>query len=165
MELSRENRRLLAALEDGLPRDPRPYAALGARAGLSEAETLARLESLIDRGIVRRLGLIVDHRALGYTANAMVVWDLPDAEADAIGARLAGDPAVTLCYRRRRAAGWPYNLYVMIHGKSRETVEGHIGRIVEAQRLHAVPRAVLFSARRFKQTAARYGAAPQRGAA
>ena len=151
------DRRLLAAIQDGLPLTPRPYAAVGEALGLSEAEVIARLGALLDRGIVRRLGLIVRHRELGYRANAMIVWDLPDAAVDEIGARIAAFPFVTLCYRReRRPPDWPYNLYCMIHGRERTAVLAQLDEIVATLGIGSAPRAVLFSRRRFKQRGAVY---------
>lgn len=160
MELSPKERRLLVALEAGLPRLPRTFAALGARAGLEEGEVLRLLQGLLERRVINRLGLILRHHELGYRANAMLVLDLPDGEVDAAGAVLAADPAVTLCYRRpRRPPLWPYNLFCMVHGRDRVEVEGRIRALLEAAGLAGVPRAVLFSRRRHKQRGARYGAA------
>lgn len=159
------DRRLLAAIQDGLPLVPRPYAAVGERLGLSEAEVIARLGALLDRGVVKRLGLIVRHRELGYRANAMVVWDVPDAAVDDLGARMAAFPFVTLCYRRsRRPPDWPYNLYCMIHGRERRTVLAQLDAMVRALGITELPRAVLFSRRRFKQRGAVYAAGPAEAA-
>ncbi len=150
---------ILRAIQDGLPLVPRPYEAIGAVLGMEEAEVIARLERMRREGTIKRFGLIVRHRRLGYTANAMVVWDIPDDRVDEIAVRLARHEPVTLCYRRpRRLPDWPYNLFCMIHGRSREEVHDIIGRIVAAEGLESVDRAVLFSWRCFKQCGARFGA-------
>lgn len=157
MALSAEERRLLAALEDGLPLVPRPFQALGERAGLTEAQVIETLRSLVARGVIRRLGLILRHRELGYRANAMTVWDVPDEKVPDAAAALTRLPFVTLCYRRpRRPPVWPYNLFCMIHGKDRALVEAEIEEATRAARLSGLPRAVLFSRRCFKQRGARY---------
>lgn len=157
MELSRTDRRLIAALEDGLPLVARPYAALGAAIGLDEAETIVRLKALIEAGVIRRFGIIVRHHELGYRANAMTVFDVPDAEVARAAETLARLPYVTLCYRRpRRPPRWPYNLFCMIHGRDRAAVEALIAEASAAAALEAVPHAVMFSRRRFKQRGARY---------
>lgn len=148
---------LLAALQEGLPLDARPYALLGEKAGLSEAMTLEMLEGWLADGLLKRFGVIVRHRALGYTANAMCVWDVPDSEVTELGRQLAAVPGVTLCYRRERALpDWPYNLYCMIHGKAREDVLAL--RQAEAARLglDRFPHQILFSNHCFKQCGARY---------
>ncbi|OHC61303.1 MAG: AsnC family transcriptional regulator [Rhodocyclales bacterium RIFCSPLOWO2_02_FULL_63_24] len=147
-------KRLIAALQPGLELVARPFARLGERAGMSEREVLSRIDGWIEEGLIKRFGVVVRHHELGYRANAMVVFDVPDAEADAIGRRLAAEPGVTLCYRRRRnSPHWPYNLYCMVHGRSRQEVQPVIEGL---SRLVALPAQALFSTRRFKQCGARY---------
>ncbi|MFN3594415.1 MAG: Lrp/AsnC family transcriptional regulator [Thiobacillaceae bacterium] len=152
---------LAAALEDGLPLTPRPYTRLAARCGASEAEVLARIERLLALSVIRRFGVVVRHRELGYTANAMVVWDIPSPQVDRAGRLLAAQPAVTLCYQRpRRLPEWPYNLFSMVHGRDRAAVLAQVSRLQEMLRnalgLPDVSGQPLFSRRRFKQCGARY---------
>ncbi|MCP4329658.1 MAG: Lrp/AsnC family transcriptional regulator [Alphaproteobacteria bacterium] len=166
MELTDRDRDLLAALQEGLPLVERPYREIADRLGCREDEVIARLAGLIDTGIIKRLGVVVRHHELGYRANAMVVWDVPDRDVEDAGRRLAALPYVTLCYRRpRRLPEWPYNLFCMIHGRNREAVEGLIAEAASACRLGAIPRETLFSTRRFKQRGARYDAAEPGAAA
>jgi DNA-binding Lrp family transcriptional regulator len=148
--------RLIAALADGLPLDPRPFAALARTAGVDEDEAVARVRRMVGDGVIKRFGLVVRHHELGYCANAMVVWDAPDDRVRIAGRRLARNTEVTLCYRRARHTGWPYNLYLMIHGRDRAAVLATVGRIEAEAGLGGLPRRVLFSRRRFKQTGARY---------
>ena len=106
MVLNEQDRDLIAAIQGGLPLVARPYAVIAARLGLSESVLIARLGELQAAGLIKRMGVVVKHRALGYHANAMVVWDIPDAEVERIGALLADESCVTLCYQRpRRIAG------------------------------------------------------------
>jgi DNA-binding Lrp family transcriptional regulator len=155
--LSEADDRLVAALECGLPIIPQPYRALAARAGMTEAELLQRIGALLADGTIRRLGVVVRHRTLGWRANAMVVFDVPDSEVDATGEWLGHQHAVTLCYRRpRRAPHWPYNLFCMIHGRARDEVRNRIQALREAPRLARLPYTVLFSSRCLKQCGARY---------
>lgn len=147
-------KQLIAALQPGLELVSRPFARLGERAGMSEDEVLERIAGWLDEGLIKRFGVVVRHHELGYRANAMVVFDLPDAEVDRIGLQLAAEPGVTLCYRRTRSLpDWPYNLYCMVHGRSREEAQPVIERLI---RLAGVPGQALFSTRRFKQCGARY---------
>ena len=150
------DRRLVGAIQDGLPLAPRPYAAVAGRVGASEAQVQERIAGLLREGVVKRLGVVVRHRELGYRANAMVVFDAPDGCVDRLGERLARLAPVTLCYRRtRRRPCWPYNLYCMIHGRDRRNVMGWVeDRLPRA--LGRLDRAVLFSRRRFRQRGARY---------
>jgi len=148
---------LFLALQEGLPLVSRPYAALGARAGYSEAEVIARLRDWRDSGLIKRLGVIVRHRRLGYRANAMVVFDLPDEQVQQVAGIMCGLPFVTLCYRRpRHGDEWPYNLFCMIHGHDRGRVEAQIRQLIETCGILEAPTATLFSTRCFKQRGARY---------
>ena len=147
-------KQLIAALQPGLELVTRPFARLGERAGMSESEVLTRISGWLDDGLIKRFGVIVRHHELGYRANAMVVFDAPDADVDRIGRLFAAEAGVTLCYRRSRSLPhWRYNLYCMVHGRSREEVQPKIDRL---SRLAGLPAHALFSTRRFKQCGARY---------
>lgn len=150
-------RRLLLALQDGLPLVAQPYAAIGEKAGISEALVLEIIERWLAEGRIKRFGVVVRHHELGFSANAMCVWDVPDALASELGRRLAAEPAVTLCYRRQRALpDWSYNLFCMIHGKERDEVSAARDTLAARLGLDVWPHAVLFSGERFKQRGARY---------
>ncbi len=156
--LSPGERRLVAATAAGLPLVAAPYAAVSQELGISESEVLDLLRTMLADGRIRRIGAVVRHRRLGYEANAMAVWDVPDGQVAALARRLARDPAVTLCYRRSRALpDWPYNLYCMVHGRLRALVSHDVARLAAAHGLDAFPHAVLFSSRCFSQRPARYG--------
>ena len=148
--------RILAEIADGLPIVPAPYAEVGSRLGLGEREVMERIQGMIAHGVIRRFGAIVRHHELGFAANAMTVWDVPDLEADAIGATVSRYPFVTLCYRRPRRPEWPYNFFCMIHGRNRTTVWTQVDILNRSAGLGRFPHAVLFSRRRFKQRGARY---------
>ncbi|MEN8107274.1 MAG: AsnC family protein [Pseudomonadota bacterium] len=161
MVLNESDHKLVAAIQDGLPLVPHPYAALAATIGTTEADIIERLRRLQDDGMVKRMGVVVKHRALGYHANAMVVWDIPDSDIERVGELLAEQECVTLCYQRpRRLPDWPYNLFCMIHGREREAVLRRLAQIIDANGLGNIPHEVLFSLRSFKQRGARY-ALPQ----
>jgi len=156
---------LIGAIQGGLPLVPRPFAQLAAQTGESEQAVIGRLQSLVDRGVIKRMGAVVRHRELGYGANAMVVWDVPDEQVGELGRCLSRFEFITLCYRRpRHGADWPYNLFCMIHGRDREEVEGKVRQLVQCCRLESIPHAILFSRRRFKQRGAHYRGAARREA-
>lgn len=158
------DRRVLAAIQGGLPLVARPYAEIATRTGLSEAEVIDRLGRLLESGVIRRLGVVVRHHEVGYGANAMVVWDVPDDEVRALGRCLAGFDFITLCYQRpRRLPQWRYNLYCMIHGRDRDEVLAHLEWMVKRCGLQGLPHSVLFSRRRFKQRGAAYFAGTDNG--
>lgn len=118
------DRRLLAATASGLPLTPAPFAEIAGWLGLSEDEVIARLRGLQEAGIIRRIAAAPNHYALGMTANGMSVWDVADEAVDRLGEQVGALPFVSHCYRRPRALpGWPYNLFAMIHGSSRDEVQ------------------------------------------
>lgn len=146
---------LLQALTQGLPIVAAPFSVLAAKLGREEDEVLARIQVLIDAGIISRFGVIVRHRALGWRANAMVVWDLPSDQITKAGPALAEQPGVTLCYERTPIEGkWPYRLYSMIHARSRLEALKHLANAASLPELRGVPHKALFSTRCFKQTGA-----------
>ncbi len=150
---------LIRAVQQGLPLVPQPYAVIAGELGISETEVMARLARLIDGGAIKRFGIVVRHRELGYRANAMVVWALPENRVAEIGRYIGRLPCVTLSYRRLpRPPAWPYNLFAMIHGRDRRSVLDQLEQIKGYLGLAETHCAVLFSARRFKQRGARYDA-------
>ena len=149
------DRPLAALLEAGLPLVPRPFDDWAQALGRTPASVLVTLQQWLDQGTLRRIGAIVRHHELGFDANAMTVFDIPDAAVDRCGEALAREVGVTLAYRRERAPGWPYNLYCMVHGRDRTEVLEVIARATGNAGLAHYPHEVLFSCRRFKQTGPR----------
>lgn len=148
---------LIGAIQQGLPLAPRPFAKIGAGIGLSESEVIAGLAHLSEQGVIKRMGVVVRHHELGYRANAMVVWDIPDDRVSALGHCIGKFDFVTLCYRRpRRMPAWRYNLFSMIHGQDRDEVLSLVAELKEQCGLRDIAHEVLFSCRRFKQCGARY---------
>ena len=146
---------LAALVEDGLPLIERPFDAWAQALNRTPESVVATLQQWLAAGTLKRFGAVVRHHEMGFTANAMTVFDVPDALVDGCGAALASQRGVTLCYRRERAPGWPYNLYCMVHGRDRASVRAVLDDIIPRSGLEEHPRAVLFSRRRFKQVGAR----------
>lgn len=148
---------LIGAIQQGLPLVIHPFAKIGARIGLAESEVITGLGHLMERGIIKRMGVVVRHRELGYRANAMVVWDIPNDQVSILGKRFGSSDSVTLCYRRpRRLPAWRYNLFTMIHGRHRDEVLKLVDQLKGRYGLENIAHEVLFSRRRFKQCGARY---------
>ncbi len=157
MTLELLDQQLIASIQDGLPLTGKPFAHIAKQLGLSEDYVLHRLQQLKDNGTIKRLGVIVRHRELGFKANAMVVWDIPDNNIAEIAQRIASFDCVTLCYQRpRRLPEWPYNLFSMIHGKDRASVLERLAELVEVLELQDIKHTPLFSTKRYKQRGARY---------
>ncbi|MFZ2852757.1 MAG: Lrp/AsnC family transcriptional regulator [Rhodocyclaceae bacterium] len=152
-------RRLVVATQGGLPLVPRPYHALAEQLGAPVEEVMACLASMLERGVIRRIGAVPNHYAIGYTANGMSVWDVPDERIDELGARIGALDFVTHCYHRpRKLPAWPYNLFAMVHGSSREEVLSKVAQIAELLGADFRAHDVLFSTQILKKTGLRIGA-------
>ncbi len=150
------DRAIIRATQAGLPLTPRPYHDVAERLGLPPEEVMTRLRAMQARGVIRRLGAVPNHYKLGYQANGMTVWDVPDEWVDELGARVGGLDSVSHCYRRpRHLPDWPYNLFAMVHGRSREDVEAEVRRIAALLGEYDRGRAVLYSTRILKKTGLR----------
>lgn len=124
------DRRLIVATQAGLPRVSRPYDVLAEQLGMTVDEVLQRLRRMLESGVIRRIGAVPNHYAIGYTANGMSVWDVDDGRIDELGARVGVLEFVTHCYRRpRRLPDWPYNLFAMVHSGSRDEVAARVAEI------------------------------------
>lgn len=163
---------LIEIISKGLPLVKQPYAAIAEQLGSSEADVIEGIQRIMMRGDLKRLGVVVRHRQLGYRANGMVVWDVPDERVKEVGHCIGQYAFVTLCYQRpRRLPDWSYNLFSMIHGQDRDEVTEQVAFIVEQCGLHDVDHRILFSKRCFKQRGASYsrksldGIAARRGIA
>ncbi len=151
------DQQLIAAIQDGLEFTSKPFARIASQLGITERKVLNRLEQLKENGTIKRMGVVVKHRKLGFKANAMIVWDIPNDRVAEVAQRIASFECVTLCYQRpRRMPEWSYNLFSMIHGKDRESVLERLADLVEILELQDVKHKPLFSTRCFKQRGARY---------
>ncbi len=150
-------RRLVMALQEGLPLFIRPFSVLASRVGCDESEVLERISRWCEEGVIKRFGVVVRHQELGYGANAMLVHDIPDEDVGRLGDLLARESGITLCYQRPRVLpDWPYNLFCMIHGQVREDVLAKIAELRQRLDLAGYAHDILFSLTRFKQNGARY---------
>ena len=157
VQITAEDRALIKAVEHGLPIASRPYAVIAKDLGTTEQDVISRLQHLMDNGAIKRYGVVVRHKELGYTANGMVVWNVPDDKVEELGICIGKYACVTLSYRRpRRLPEWPYNLFTMVHGSNRDEVTKKVEDIVANCGLQDTDHTILFSTRRFKQRGASY---------
>jgi len=152
------DRKIIRATQAGLPRVPRPYHAVAESVGCTADEVIARMTRLLETGVIRRIGAVPNHYRLGYRANGMTVWNVPDDRVQELGRRIGALDFVSHCYHRpRHLPAWPYNLFAMVHGHDREEVAGQIAAIADllgdADRGHEV----LYSTRILKKTGLRLG--------
>lgn len=150
------DRALILATQAGLPLVAEPYAAIAEELGLSTAEVMQRLQAMQASGKIRRIGLVPNHYALGYTHNGMSVWDVADERIDILGPRLGALPFVSHCYQRpRHLPDWPYNLFAMVHGRSREETDAQVAEIARLLGDEVRAHTVLYSTRILKKTGLR----------
>ncbi|MBI3575839.1 MAG: Lrp/AsnC family transcriptional regulator [Gammaproteobacteria bacterium] len=157
-KLDATDRRIIVVTQEGLPRVSRPYHAIAAQLGVSADEVMARLRRMLESGVIRRIGAVPNHYLLGYKANGMSVWDVPEERIRELGKKIGALDFVSHCYHRPRyLPEWPYNLFAMVHGRDRAEVEAKVAQIAallgEADRGHAV----LYSTRILKKTGLRLG--------
>jgi len=156
MPLDRTDRRIIKATQGGLGLSLRPYDAVAMEVGVDTGEVIRRMKRMRDAGVIRRLGVVPNHYSLGYLANGMTVWDVPDDKITELGSRIGAFDFVSHCYHRpRHLPDWPFNLFCMVHGHDRSEAEHHAGEIAallgEDNRGHKI----LFSTRILKKTGLR----------
>ncbi len=147
-------KRVILALQRDLEITARPFLELAQQLGVSEEDFLAAVQSLVAKGYIRRFGATLRHQLSGYGANALVTWVVPAADLRRVGLLLSGHQAVTHCYHREPAPGWPYNLYSMLHGKNPGDLETLAAAL--AQEAGISEYEILFSDTELKKTTMRY---------
>ena len=130
-ELSKKEKEVLKSLIEGIPLSKRPFHTIAQKLGLKEEEVLEITKKLLEKGIIRRIGITLRHNLAGVEGNAMVAWKVPEEKIEEIGKYLASFSYISRCYIRKTYEDWNYNLYTMIHGKDREEVEKRIKEISE----------------------------------
>ncbi|HHJ17466.1 MAG TPA: Lrp/AsnC family transcriptional regulator [Gammaproteobacteria bacterium] len=157
-DLAQLDRRIVMATQAGLPLDARPYNWLASELGVERDLLVERLRVMLDEGRIRRIGVVPNHYRLGYSANGMSVWDVPDEDIQTIGKQVGELEIVSHCYHRpRHLPDWPYNLFAMVHGHSQEEVRGKVEQIAQLLGDKARQHDVLFSTRILKKTGLRIG--------
>ncbi len=152
------DRRIVVATQGGLRLTPRPYDAVADELGMSPAEIKDRLARMLEAGAIRRIGVVPNHYALGYRANGMSVWDVPDERVRELGHMVGEIDFVSHCYHRpRHLPDWPYNLFAMVHGRTREEVDAKVAEIAELLGDANRGNEILFSTRILKKTGMRFG--------
>jgi DNA-binding Lrp family transcriptional regulator len=155
-DLAQLDRRIVLATQAGLPLDARPYHWLASELGVQADVLMERFRVMLDEGRIRRIGVVPNHYRLGYSANGMSVWDVPDEDIKAIGKQVGELDIVSHCYHRpRHLPGWPYNLFAMLHGHSQEEVRSKVEQIAQLLGDKARRHDVLFSTRILKKTGLR----------
>lgn len=145
---------IIAALQADFPLTGRPYAVIAAQLGMSEQELLQHIKRYQESGFIRKIGAVLHHREVGFTANALCVWQVPAEQLDRVGNAFASHPAVSHCYARDPQPAWPYTLYTMIHGTSAAECEVCVRELADSAGIKAYK--LLYSLRELKKTSMCY---------
>lgn len=155
MELDEKDEAILRVMQDDIPLVSRPFLAAAEKLGISEGEVITRVRRMVESGVVRRFSASIRHRKLGIKANPMIAWRVPKENVEEVGTRLASYDEVTHCYERPVVPGkWEYNLYTMIHGYDRESVEKLAEKLSRAVGIKDYM--LLYSTKEYKKTYKRY---------
>jgi DNA-binding Lrp family transcriptional regulator len=150
------DRAIVVASQAGLALEPEPYRRIAEAVGAPPEEVMRRLRAMLEAGVIRRIGAVANHYALGWRANGMSVWDVADDVVDDCGAAVGALDFVSHCYRRpRRLPAWPHNLFAMVHGRARAEVEANVARIAALLGDAARGHDVLYSTRILKKSGLR----------
>ncbi|MEM2925686.1 MAG: hypothetical protein QXJ68_08385 [Methanocellales archaeon] len=141
---------LLQVLQDGIPIESEPFKKVAEQLKLSQAEVINRIANLIQKRKIKRIAASLSHRSIGYRANALVVWNVPSARVDEVGKKMASYREVSHCYLRSRRKNWKYNIYIMIHGRSKKACLKAVKKIAKEIKINDYE--VLFSERELKKT-------------
>ncbi|HTA06153.1 MAG TPA: Lrp/AsnC family transcriptional regulator, partial [Solirubrobacteraceae bacterium] len=140
---------VIRALQGDMPVVSEPYAPAAAEVGMTEQAFLDHLAGMQERGILRRVAAILYHRRAGFSANGMGVWNVPDGQIEEIGRRMASVRGISHCYQRPTYEDWPYSVFTMAHGRSKEECDAVLDAIAEQTQIH--DRATLYSSTEFKK--------------
>ena len=151
---------VVSELQQDLPLTSRPFDAMAEHVGMRVDEFLDRCRALLDRGVMRRFGTSIRHHSAGFAANAMVCWRVPPPMVEAAGKMVSAFAEVSHCYERQTGEGWPYNLFAMIHGRTREDCKRTIERIADQSGIEEYR--ALFTVKEFKKERVRFAATQRR---
>ena len=147
-------KKVIAAIQGDINVSDRPYRQIADKLNISEERILEILQSLCDRGVIRRFGATLRHQKSGFSANAMGAWQVAEDRIEAVGKIMATFKEVSHCYRRNPTSNWPYNLYTMIHAKDEASCRETARKMSEKSGVKTY--ALLFSRRELKKTSMQY---------
>jgi siroheme decarboxylase len=147
---------VIRALQGPMEVTDRPYDAAAAEAGMGTDDLIRHLRGMVDRKLLRRVAAILYHRRAGFSANGMGVWRVPEDRILEVGAQMAAVRGISHCYQRPTYADWPYSVFTMAHGRSKEECDAILDGIADEHDLHGDDRAVLYSSTEFKKIRLHY---------
>lgn len=154
MQLDEIDKKVIRAMQGEFPLVAEPYKLIAEEVGISEEELLKRLKSYKNSGKIRKMGAVLRHRQVGYAANVLCAWVVPPERLDEVAKGMSASPSISHCYDRNIYPEWPYNVYTMIHGHSREECEEIAAALAEKYNLKK--REMLYSVKEWKKTSMQY---------
>ena len=152
--LSDRDKEIVKVLQEDFPLCEEPYKVLAEKVGISEEEFLQRVQELVDEKKIRKMGAVIRHREAGFKANALCAWSVPPEKIDDIAKIMSSHPAISHCYDRTTAPNWNYNLYTMIHAKTRAECEGIIFELAQITGIKSFQ--IMYSKKEWKKTGMKY---------
>jgi siroheme decarboxylase len=146
----------IQAMQGPMEAVERPYDAAAEELGISTDELLEQLRNMVDRKLLRRVAAILYHRRAGFSANGMGVWKVPEEEIMETGGRMASFRGISHCYQRPTYEDWPYSVFTMAHGRSKEECDAILDSIAEECGMGPEDRATLYSSTEYKKIRLRY---------
>lgn len=152
--LSKLDKKIISLISQDIPLDKEPFKSLALKLGIKQQVLLKRLKYYKETGVLRKFSASLNHKKIGFRYNAMVVWDVPERLIDKSGNCMASFRQVSHCYQRKKAPGWDYNLYSMIHGKTKKECLDVIKII--SKKIICSEYKILFSSQEYKKTPVKY---------
>ena len=153
-EINERDKAVVKALQGDFPLCEEPYKVLAEQVGMSEEEFIESVKILTSEKKIRKMGAVLRHREAGFVANALCAWLVPPERLDQVAKIMTENPAVSHCYDRTTAPNWNYNLYTMIHAKSREECDQIVKNLSELTAINDFQ--VLYSKKEWKKTSMKY---------
>ena len=154
MKISKLEKELIKIIQEDIPHSSTPFKEIAEKLNISEDEVITILNNLKNRGVIRRFGAVLRHQKAGLKENGMIVWNIPDDKVEEIGKKFASFKEVTHCYERPRFQGWDYNVYTMVHGKTKEEIENFAKQLSEISAIDDYR--ILYSIKEFKKSSMKY---------
>jgi len=145
---------IIKIIQESIPVTLSPFGEIAKQVGISEDEVIDRINEMLKQGVIRRFGAILRHQKAGLTANGMIVWNVPDEQAEEIGNIFARFREVSHCYERPRQKHWHYNLFTMVHGKNKEECKNIAKKLSKVSGIKDYD--ILFSSKEFKKSSMKY---------
>ncbi len=145
---------IIRKMQEDLPLVPQPYKEIAEELGIAENELINKIKEFLSKGIIRRFGTTLNHRNVGFKANGMVVWKVPDERIKDVSKIMILFSQISHCYQRPVFPGWPYNIFTMVHGENKQECEKIVKEISNAVNINEYN--ILYSTDELKKVSMKY---------